>query len=246
MASIIVDNRKITGGIITMSGVDANTYYCREINDTFVVNNTFNGTESIFDWVVTKSTDSRYIKSGVTRITANKKTLVIPFDTAFPSAEYFLFFSPNKNINTYWCDKRSNRFVISGSSYIGEEVSWLAIHKDFAVKTGIANPGTIYCGQRIIKGAIEEEPSMSASADVNGSNWQNCQYIIEPETTGADGFIQPMDLENYSIIVSSNVNINTFWIEKDTERVKIGTSLSKPCIIDFLIIETGVDWWNEF
>lgn len=247
MASIIVDNKKITGGIISTPGINSVTYYCRLPDEGFVLNNGFNGVDSIFDWIVTKTTDSRYIKSGVVRNAANRKTIVIPFDTSFSDTNYYVFFSPNKNINTYWCEKKVNRFVVSGSSFIGKEISWIAIHKDFAAKTGIANPGTIFTGRRRIFGAEERtnDLDINVNSDSNTQNWINCEYIIKPGAAG-ENFAENMNLDNYTVVLSTDSNINTFWLEKTSDRVKIGTSFGKSCIIDYLIIKTGIDWWKEF
>jgi hypothetical protein len=68
--------------------------------------------------------------------------------------------------------------------------------------------------------------------------------IIKPDNT-TDGFYQDMNLSDYSIILSSNININTFWLEKSVDRVKIGTSFPAACTIDYFIIKSGVNWWNE-
>jgi hypothetical protein len=138
---------------------------------------------------------------------------------------------------------------MAGSWNVGEEVTWLAFHQEFAVKTGVNNPGTIFAGQRTLSG---ETPSASGDTlnindddQANLNTWYNGEYIIKPDAT-IDQFTQLPDLEEYSIILTSDTNINTFWIEKASDRFKIGSSYDESCIIDYLMIKKGIDWWNEF
>lgn len=273
MTSQLIDNRKITDGVISTPGMNTNTWYCRERNGSFTINGAFNGFENVFDWVATKTTNSRDIKSGVVKLTANKRTLPIKFETAFPSTDYFVFFDSSSNVSLKWCEKKLNSFTIAGSWNLGEEVTWLAIHKNFAKKTGVSNPGSIFAGSRTLFGPtpvalsdIGDPPEKLSTSDpscpvptgdpvetlniengwhANLSNWYNNEYIIRP-TQLKDGIDARPNLEEYSVILSSNVNINTFWCEKATDRFKIGASFSQDCIIDYLMIKRGIDWWDEF
>jgi hypothetical protein len=68
--------------------------------------------------------------------------------------------------------------------------------------------------------------------------------IIKP-TAALDEIYKPMNLSSYSALISSNININNYWIEKAKDRVKVGTSYSKSCQIDYLLVKSGVNWWDE-
>ena len=249
MSSKLIDNRKIVDGVVGSAGMNTNVWYTREPNGSFTINGAFNGAESVFDWVLNKTSDSRLIKAGVVKLASSKKTLQINFDTSFPTDQYFVYFLQTANVNSYFIEKKVNRFVISGSWELGEEVSWLAIHKDFARTTGTNNPGTIYSGQRVLQGRIPEleEDCLDIDNDehANLTNWYNGEYIIKP-TKLKDGILVEPNLDEYSVILSCNNNINTFWVEKASDRFKIAASFANPCIIDYLMIKKGIDWWNEF
>lgn len=249
MSSQLIDNRKIVDGVVGSSGLNTNIWYTREPNGSFTINGAFNGAESIFDWVLNKTSDSRLIKAGVIKIASAKKTLQINFDTSFPSTDYFVFFLQSNNVNSYWIDKKVNRFVIAASWELGQEVSWLAIHKNFARTTGTTNPGTIFSGTRNLQGNSPdlEVDSLNITNDnhANLTNWHNKEYIIKPNKF-QDGIILEPDLNEYSIVLSTNININMFWVEKASDRFKISTSFKNNCIIDYLMIKKGIDWWNEF
>jgi hypothetical protein len=272
MASKVIDNRKLTGGIITLAGLNTHTWYNRNQDGSFTINGAWNGSENAFNWILTKTTNSKYSKSGVIKIASQKKSVVIRFDTAFPDTNYYIFFSSNANSILYRSTKYSNKFVINGSYSLGEEITWFAIHKTLLTSTGFNKSGNIFAGTRNIvgispndinsNGMIVKTLPLNENNHLNGDKWYRNEYIISP-TTSLDGIqtlpsFQPLkdksgknvvdangNVEyNYSIIVSSNENINIYYMEKGSDRVKIGTSYSTPCIIDYLIVKNGVDWWN--
>lgn len=255
MSKLFIDNRKIIDGIISNPGMNTNSWYTREPNNSFSINGAWNGGESVFDWILTKSSNSKYIKSGVIKLAASKKSTVVMFDTAFPTTDYFVFFSTNSNVNTFFVDKKINRFVINASWTLGSEVTWIAFHKEFAKKTGINNPGSIFVGSRSVAGAsddivldggaILESLDITDDSHANMASWYHSELIIKP-TSFTDGIQQLPDLDDYSVILSSNSNINTYWLEKANDRFKIAASYPKQCIIDYLMIKKGIDWWDEF
>ena len=154
----------------------------------------------------------------------------------------------------YSIDKKTTRAVVKGSFDLNSEISWLAIHKELAIITGVNNPGTIFSGSREMvasdnilydsEGNVKDGLDIREDADANRNKWYNGEMIIKP-TLELDGFSQEMNLDDYSVILNSTVNINSFWIEKAIDRVKVGCSFESPCKIDYLIIKSGVNWWNE-
>jgi hypothetical protein len=253
MANQLVDNQKIGGGIISTAGANTNVWYQREDFDRFSVNGSFSGLQTLFDWVLVKTSDTRLSKAGILKFCGGKKSIVVDFTSPFPDTDYYVFFTPNNNVNTYTVQKKANRFVVNASCDLNSEISWLAIHKEMAILTGVNNPGTIYAGQRVMTGEaalespggqLKETLDMTSSFDANKSEWYNSELIIKPEKS-IDGNYIPMNLDDYSVILTSNNSINMFWIEKAVDRVKVGTSFPTACTVDYLIIKTGVNWWNE-
>jgi len=272
MASKIIDNRKISGGILSLAGFNTYSWYDRNQDGSFTVNSAWNGSENVFNWVLTNTINSKYTKSGVIKIASSKKNVVIRFDTAFPNNDYYVFFSSNANCNLYWTTKYPNRVVLNSSYYLGEEVTWFAIHKTLITSSGFNKTGNLFAGTRNItnvapdvinsNGEILQTLPLTSNTYANGSSWYKNEYIIAP-TAAIDGIqtlpsFQPLvdktgnvvvdsngNVEyNYSIILSSNENINTYYVEKGADRVKIGTSYPAACTIDYFIVKNGVDWWN--
>jgi hypothetical protein len=275
MASKIIDNSKIMGGVLTQAGFNANTWYERNVNGTFTVNSAWNGSENIFNWILTTTVDSKYTKSGVLKIASTKKSTTIRFDTSFPDTNYYVFFRSNDNSTLFWSTKYANRVVVNSSYSLGSEITWFAIHKTLLTSTGFNKSGNIFAGTRSItnnasnmydtNGKLIETLDISNTSHYNGlgsSSWYLNEYIVQPNST-YDGIqtlpaFQPLtdskgniikdgngNIEyNYSVVISSNENINTYYIEKGTNCVKIGTSYPASCYIDYFIVKTGVDWWN--
>lgn len=258
MSSKLVNNQKLTGGIIVNSGNNTNVWYTRDSNDSFTVNGSFNPLQGVFDWVLTKSSDSKYAKSNIIKFKTGRQTVRVDFKSYFPNDDYFVFFSSNDNVNLYWSDKKKSGFVINASSKFKSEVTWLAFHKDFATLTGLNNPGSIYVGTRkLIYPSIscsKLQPDCSSppqgldieeDCHANREGFYNCEYIIKPSKV-LDNIDIPMYLpDGYSTALSTSNNINTFWYEKANDRVKIGTSYPVKTTIDYLIIRNGIDWWEE-
>ena len=255
MSNYLVDNRKVQDGIIATAGFNSSTWYTRETPTQFSINSAFNGSENIFDWVLVKTMDTRYAKSNVIKIASNtKKSQVVQFTTAFLTNNYYVFFSSAGNTSLFTVEKYNNRFVINSSGPLGNEITWFAIHNTLVTSNGFNSTGNLFAGTRIIGASLPENydssgnaidsiPITNNDAYCNLSGWYQNEYLIRP-TTSLDGFQVLPNLSSYSIILSSNVNINTFWINKAPDRVIIGTSYPTPCSVDYLMVQTGVDWWN--
>ena len=246
--AILVDNQKVSEGVLATAGTNTNVWYERGQGKKFTLFGSFSNIDNIFDWIGIKSVDERLYKGGILKFCGNAKTATIEFDSPFPSSDYFVFFSGNNNVNLYTLNKTPLKMVIKGSFTLNSEISWFAFHKRLAILTGENNPNSIFCGKREIVGVspiIEGKPSLNIEddSDANLSSWYNGEIIIKPEES--DGYVTNMKLNNYSIILSSNVNINMFWTEKAKDRVRVATSFETPCKIDYFIVKVGLNWWQE-
>ena len=254
MANYLVDNKKVQDGIITTPGYNTQSYYTRETPTSFSVNGASNGTENIFDWVLVATLDSRYAKANVIKIASTtKKSQVVQFATAFPSTNYFVFFSSAGNTGLYTVEKYNNRFVINSTGPLDSEITWFAIHQTLIDSTGFNSSGNLFAGTRVIgnplpdnydgSGNVIDSIPIENNAYCNLSGWYNNEYLIQP-TNALDGIQVLPNLISYSTILSSNAPINTFWIEKAPDRVRIGCSYPTPCSVDYLMVATGIDWWD--
>lgn len=251
MSNQKVDYQKISGGVVACAGANTNCWYVREAVDKFSINGAFSSLQTIFDWALVKTIDNRFFKSGVLRFCEGQTVTNIKFTSPFPNNDYFIFFSPNNNVNVYWTDKKVFKCTVSASGPLGSELSWIAVHKELARMTGINNPGSIYAGKRILTmdeitqtTFIDDTLDISLEANANMDGWYNNEMIIKP-TAALDEIYKDMNLSSYSVLLSSSININSYWLEKAKDRVKIGTSYPKACQIDYLIIKSGVNWWDE-
>jgi hypothetical protein len=59
--SVLINQKKVNGGIISTAGRNVTLWYTRQQSDKFNINGSFNGLETPNDWVLIKSTDSNTI-----------------------------------------------------------------------------------------------------------------------------------------------------------------------------------------
>ena len=76
----------------------------------------------------------------------------------------------------------------------------------------------------------------------------NNELLIKPEVGIADDpgtmTISPTS-PGYSLLLSSNENINIYWKEKENNQFRIKTSSPAATTIHWLVIKNGVEWWQE-
>jgi hypothetical protein len=238
-------NKRVSGLVALTPNQNVNTYYDRTQDVKFNLLTSFNGYSESIDWVVSRPLDSSVFKSGVHKVNGKLKSDTIVFETPFKNTDYFIFISSPINQKIYWNQLCPNRFNITASHFLMKEVSWMAFHRD--IFGGINTPDSIYCVKRVITGFTETtsgEPPSVANLD----NWYNSELWIKPEI-GVDGDPAGMSIDptdpGYSVILSSNENINMYWTEKNKDSFRINTSSPAPCVVHWLVIRNGVEWWDE-
>jgi hypothetical protein len=277
--SVLINQKKVNGGVISTAGRNVTLWYTRQPSDKFNINGSFNGLETPNDWVLIKSTDSKWIKSGVISFNSERKSTIIKFVSPFVNTDYCVFFLSNSNTNLYWSDKKSDKFVINGGFSLGSELSWIAIHKKIGQQTGIKTPKSIYLGTRTLindtlqwdgtdfipgdnlsnpdtlplpedsigEAIIPPPGTYDSACNLNG--WYKNELIIKPtreiDGISSNSLMDFKSVQDYSAIISSNTSINTYWMDKRSDRVKIGTSYPLKCEINFMFIQTGLNWWDE-
>jgi hypothetical protein len=138
------------------------------------------------------------------------------------------------------------------SIYVGERVlindyvQWDG--NNFIAGDDPLNPPTLPLPADSTGEAIPPPPGTYDSA-CNLNGWYKNELIIRPDKTldgiATNNLMNFTNSSDYSTILSSNVSINTYWSDKRADRVKIGTSYPIKCIINYLFIKTGLNWWDE-
>jgi len=238
-------NKRVAGLVALTPNQNVNTYYERTEDVKFNILTSFNGYSESVDWIVSRPLDTTVFKAGVYKVNGKLKSDTITFDSPFKNTDYFVFFSSPVNQKIYFNQLCPNRFNITASHFLQKEVSWMAFHRD--IFGGVYTPDTIFCGSRTLQGYIET-PDGESPTTPNLDNWYNSELWIKPEI-GVQGdpgsmTIDPTD-PGYSVILSSNENINMYWTEKSSDGFRIKTSSPAPCVVHWLVVKNGVEWWNE-
>jgi hypothetical protein len=240
-----VNNRRVSGLVALTPNGNVNTFYKRADENRFVSLTSFTGYTQQVDFVVSKPMDTAIFKSGVLRISGKTKSETIKFEKPFKDKDYFVFISSPTNQKIYWNVLCENRFTVSSSHFMIKEISWMAVHKD--VFGGVFSPNSLYVGQRTLTGSVETLDGESPTTP-NLSTWYNNELLIKPDIAveGDPGtmFINPDD-PGYSLILSSNENINMYWTEKESNQFRIKTSSPIACTVHWFAVKNGIEWWQE-
>lgn len=238
-------NRRVAGLVVNTPNANVSTYYERKDDNKFNLLSSFNGYSKAIDWVIAKPVDTPIFKSGVLKINGKLKSETIKFNTPFKDTDYFIFLSSPVNQKLYWQLLCNNRFTVTASHYLLKEVSWMAFHRD--IFGGVYTPNSIFVGKRDITGSYETDEGESPTI-ANLTDWYNNEILIRPEVgvAGDPGsmVINPTN-PGYSIILSANENINTYWVNKENNQFRVKTSSPTSCTLHWLVIQNGVEWWQE-
>lgn len=236
-------NKRVTGLVAMTPNSNVSTFYDRKDDLKFNILTSFNGYSEKIDWVVSKPIDSSVFKSGVLKVSGKVKSETIKFVTPFKDKNYYVFFSNPVNQNLYWNTLCENRFTITASHYLSKEVTWMAFHKDLF--GGVFTPNSIFVGSRTLTGYTDNGLGDSPTTE-NLSTWYNNELLIKP-VIGIDPGTMLIDQTDpgYSILLSSNENINTYWSTKSINQFSIKTSSPVACTVHWLVIKNGIEWWKE-
>lgn len=238
-------NRRVAGLVALAPNSNVNTYYDRTDETRFKALTSFNGYTNKIDFVVARPIDTPIFKAGVLRVNGKVKSETIKFETPFKDKDYFVFVASPVNQKVYWNLLCESRFTITASHYLMKEVAWMAFHKD--IYGGVYTPNSIYVGKRTLTGSTETVGGESPTV-ANGSTWYNNELLIKPDIAvqGDPGtmLIDPTD-PGYSLILSSNENINIYWTEKQSNQFRVKTSSPVACTVHWLVVRNGIEWWQE-
>lgn len=239
------NNRRLAGLVALTPNSNVSTYYERKDDLKFNLLTSFNGYSKKIDWIVSKPIDSSIFKSGVVKISGKTKSETIKFETPFKNKDYFVVFSSPTNQNLYNTLQCENRFVVTGSHFLLKEISWMAFHRD--IFGGVYTPDSIFVGKRTVNGSIVTDDGESPTT-ANLTDWYNNELLIKP-SIGIEGDPGSMNLDpvdpGYSLLLTSNKNINMYWSEKEANQFRVKTSSPVPATIHWVVIKNGIEWWTE-
>lgn len=240
----VTTNQKVSGMVTLTPNSNVNTYYEKLDTGNFNLLTSFAGFSNSIDWLVAKAVDTKLFKSGVLKINGKIKNDIITFEKPFKDSNYFVVLSSPSNQKIFWNTLCNNKFSITSSYYFEKEVSWMAFHKDMF--GGVYTANSIYVGDRTISGSVVTSGGESPSTS-NLSYWYNNELWITPNIASGDPSTMNIDptTPGYSLVLSSNENINIYWTEKLSNGFRIKTSSPSDCTIHWVIIKNGVEWFKE-
>lgn len=212
---------------------NVNSYYVRSIEsgelDVYTSSGRFD--ESI-DWLAIGRLDSPYVKSGVTKVNNPKKQFKIFFESKFPNADYrVMIFNPN-NSKYYVPAKDEDGFIVESSYLVEDEVSWIAVNSNQVVN------GTLVWK----KGIPEDEQRVSNLDRITEIGINSHKYTLNYTDFGFDNF----NSDEYSVILSSDSNVNVWYSNKTLNSVDIRRSYTgEDMKIDYLIVRGSERWYNN-
>jgi hypothetical protein len=240
----LTTNQKVSGMVAITPNSNVNSYYEKLDDGKFNLLTSFAGFSNTIDWVVAKVADTKLFKSGTLKINGKIKNDVITFEKPFKDSNYFVVLSSPSNQKIFWNTLCNNKFSITSSYFFEKEVSWMAFHKDMF--GGVYTANSIYVGSRTISGTVVTSGGESPTT-TNLNTWYNNELWITPNVTSGDPSVMNIDPTSpgYSIILSSNENINIYWTEKLSNGFRLKTSSPTNCTIHWVIVKNGVEWFKE-
>jgi hypothetical protein len=212
---------------------NTNAYYIRSVETGQISAVTSsNSFSDEIDWIGVGSLDTPYVKSGVTRIKSPRQQTKIFFETRFSNTDYRVFvFSPN-NTNYFVPVRDRDGFIVESSSFVEDEVAWIVLSTNQMVNGTLAwNKG------------IPSNDVMSNHLDRRQEiNINSSRYRVDLQLLG----FNPFEDTNYSVILTSNTNVN-LWVEnKTTNTFDIRRSYAgEDTEIHFMAIKGNTKWWEE-
>jgi len=212
---------------------NSNAYYIRSVDtgNLSVVSSSNKFSDEV-DWIGVGRINTPYIKTGVTKIKKSVKRIKIPFETRYDTSEYRTFVFCPKNEKYYVVNKDREGFIVESSYLVEQEVAWITLNTKQAIN------GTINWRRAIPEGEL-----IANNIDrIDEVNEHSNRYIIKFLDFGFSDFIDT----NYSVILSSNQNINV-WVESKTpsqfivRRSYAGVDVE----IDFMVVEGNSKWWKQ-
>ena len=212
---------------------NVNSYYVRSAEsgelDIYTSSGRFD--ESI-DWLAIGRLDSPYVKAGVTKVNTPAKQFKIFFESRFDSSDYrVMVFGPN-NSKYYVPAKDQDGFIVESSYLVEDEVSWIAVNSNQVIN------GTLVWR----KGIPEDEQRVSNLDRVTEIGINSHKYTLNFNDFGFDNF----DETKYSVLLSSDSNLNLWYTNKKLNSVDINRSYTGEDVrLDYLIIQANTKWYDN-
>ena len=212
---------------------NVNSYYVRSVEsgelDIYTSSGRFD--ENI-DWLAIGRLDSPYVKAGVTKVNKAQKQFKIFFESRFNTTDYrVMVFNPN-NSKYYVPEKDQDGFIVESSYLVEEEVSWIAVNSNQVIN------GTIVWK----KGIPEDEKRVSNLDRVTEIGINSHKYTLNFNDFGFDNFSST----DYSVILSSDSNINLWYSDKKLNSVDIRRSYTgEDMEVDYLIVRGNNKWYDQ-
>lgn len=209
-----------------------NAYYNRSFDTREVsISTSSDSPEDQINWIGVPQLNATFLKSGITKVNNTKKNIKVNFETPYDNANYRAFVFAPYNAKFYLVKKDREGFIVESSSMVEQEVSWITMNTSEVIN------GTIRWRKGLGNGElVSENLDRITEIAINSSIYQ-----VDFTTLG----YPELEDNNYSVILSTNKNVNV-WVESKTSKsFVVRRSYSGDDLnLDFMVIKGNTKWWE--
>jgi hypothetical protein len=213
-------------------GANTNTYYVKSTDSSEVVVHSSSGKfDDTIDWLAVGRIDTPFIKTGVSKIKTPQKRIKVYFETKYKNGDYRVFVFSPVNSKYYVPVKEKDGFVVESSYLVEDEIAWITVNTSQVIN------GTLLWKKGIPEGETRQE-NLGRILEISLNSHR---YPLIFNSFGFPNF----ENTNYSVILSSDSNVNVWYENKQLDKFDIRRSYTgQDMQVHYLVVEANTKWWS--